>query len=603
MKLRAVSPFGDEREISLDPAKAELGKGGEGTVYSDPMQSDCVAKVFFKPTPHTEQKIEAMLAAPPQNTHFKRPSTGETIAQIAWPLEIVYHAGTNDFAGYTMPRLAAGTAELRNLFALVTRQKYGLQDADTFSTRLYIARNLSAIVSFVHGAGHRMPDLKPDNLQLYNEGGFLCLLDCDGLSIKGEAGRWFHAGVITPEYLAPECFGLTTDQLDQSQDLFALAVILFKLLANNFHPSDGKPLGHHVPSSREEKLEHGLFYIDPAQMDIEAPPSSTFEFLEDETQQLFYRAFLAVPSDRPSAKEWTDHIGQLIQTKQVCVNDLDHDHFSKGCALCYLEAVRNARKAATAASVPTAPSVSVPSQSLSRPTQPFGIHTTWSSPPPPRPTSPPTPPPPPSFPTRLKNLFFGSGGQHGIRKGGVIKRLAILGVAAVALLYIIPATWLEVKRSVICNLLGLCEDPVPRPTDPPWNIVSPPDGGGTLIPPKPDPIPGEMVPLNPPTSPPPSPSKPPERMVPLNPPPSPPRLLTPPKPPGEPVPISPPSPVSPVTPPTPPPPQPSPEERAFFEKAKSADSFGAYEAYIYRYPKGAFVIEAEQAIKRLRGSQ
>jgi|GEM_PF-6942060 len=566
MRLQAITATGSRRPLTLDTAGGKIGAGGEGTVYQDPDDARKVAKIFFKPTPETADKITAMIEAPPPNVSFTRQATGETLPQIAWPEEILVDDATGGFAGYSMAKLADGTSGLHALFAPQTRQKYGLHDANTMSTRLYIARNLSAIVSFIHQAGHRMLDLKPNNLQLYKEGGFLCLLDCDGFSIRGRGNSWHHARVITREYLAPECVGLPTHQMTAEQDLFGLAVILFKLLANNLHPSDGKPLSASVPSSREDKIERRLFYFDPNQNLIEPPPTSTFEFLEDDTQELFCRAFLDRPQDRPSAREWVDHIETLIAAKVACTLNPHHDHFSKGCGLCFLDSLRGGGSA----SAPPAPvrgaSAAQASQSATGSGGFTGIHPTWapstsaSSPPRTKPASAtfkatPTTGSASNLLSKLiatvVNLFRRSTPAPSRKL-----RRALYGVAGLAVVGVaIPKAIVALQDHALCRTVGvLCPDLS--------TLSSPP-----MVSPRPEP-----------SAPPPAPE-----------------VIQPQAPPGSPSPVPTPPPAGPTA-------QTSAREQQYFEQARDLGSVGVaagYEAYLVRYPDGAYADQARQEISRI----
>ena len=379
MMLDATEPRGGgTRRIAIDRSQ-RLGAGGEGEVFAD-RNSDLVYKIFYNPTQYQHDKIQAMLASPPQHCLFQKSGDSRDHPQIAWPMEILREPGGGSFKGYSMPRVSSGTVSLDRLFSIYDIRRYKLQDANTLHTRLYIGRNLSSIVSYIHDAGHVVIDIKPQNIQLYKKGGFCCLLDCDGFTVVRGDGRRFPARVITPEFLAPEHFVSNTGQMGREQDHYGIAVILYRLLNNNLHPTDGVPLDSVVPSDYALKARNRHFAIDPNGL-IGPHQRSVFDYLDDDTQKLFHRAFLATPHDRPTAAEWRDHLDALVSRVQRCASNPLHDHFSKGCGYCALN--QPSRPRAPSPSATTQSVHSSPSGGHSPASSGFaGIFPTWSTPPP-----------------------------------------------------------------------------------------------------------------------------------------------------------------------------------------------------------------------------
>ena len=234
-----------------------LGRGGEGEVFRDALRPDRVVKLFApEVAARKPEKLAAMLARPPAGEVEEHGGRG--IVQIAWPLETV-HDDEGHLVGFTMRHVDfTSTAPLDALFARSARERHRL--ADEFRFRLYAARNLAALLTHLHAAGHCMVDTKPQNIRVYREGALVCLLDCDGYAVAGDGVR-YPATVRSVEFLAPEAFGRPADALGFEQDRFGLAVLLFELLANGAHPSAGTdPTGRHPPDIAG-RLERGLFFI------------------------------------------------------------------------------------------------------------------------------------------------------------------------------------------------------------------------------------------------------------------------------------------------------------------------------------------------------
>ena len=83
-------------------AEDELGRGGEGTVYSLPDQADLVAKVYHTDsrTASAFRKLEVMI------DYF--PVTGDRETghlYVAWPRHIIYDGPAGDAVGFLMPRV------------------------------------------------------------------------------------------------------------------------------------------------------------------------------------------------------------------------------------------------------------------------------------------------------------------------------------------------------------------------------------------------------------------------------------------------------------------------------------------------------------------
>ena len=86
------------------------------------------------------------------------------------------------------------------------RQRLRNKIPERLDFRLYAARNLAAVLHSLHEAGHRVIDLKPQNVLVYSEQvpdavAHVILVDCDGFQIRGPDGRRHDADLATPEFL------------------------------------------------------------------------------------------------------------------------------------------------------------------------------------------------------------------------------------------------------------------------------------------------------------------------------------------------------------------------------------------------------------------
>jgi DNA-binding helix-hairpin-helix protein with protein kinase domain len=173
---------GSNTTITLTKVISE--KGAAGIIYRHPLRADLCIKVYRKPEDASrhEAKVRAMLASPPSDIYADM--SGTRIAQLAWPIEVVRCNGK--FAGFVMPLIGA-TIDMEKLIQPIRRAiPPALPEHLLF--RLRACLNLAILLRNIHLKGHRMIDVKPDNVTVYawnpaapqRGAGCVALLDCDG---------------------------------------------------------------------------------------------------------------------------------------------------------------------------------------------------------------------------------------------------------------------------------------------------------------------------------------------------------------------------------------------------------------------------------------
>ncbi|CAK0750072.1 hypothetical protein CCP3SC1AL1_1730008 [Gammaproteobacteria bacterium] len=321
-------------EIDLDKT-LPLGKGGAGVVYQNPINAHEAIKIyhphFLSKHANLREKVQAMLLFPPGNEEVSVAS--QRYVQIAWP-RMLLENDQGVFRGYTMPLVEKRRSVLLEQVLQKSERKTA-QIREDYRFRIFVARNLAFAVARLHEKNHGVIDLKPPNVLVYRETGFVCLLDCDGYDVRGNSVR-YRADLFTPEYLYPKAHiaGLRPDQIDTlEQDRFALAVILFQLMNNGLHPYQGIPKTNTVPPSIAERITKGLYSYGKRKHPEQDPSKkSLHEYFLEETRELFDRAF--EPSrGKPTALEWQFHFDALIQELRDCSANPDH-HFGKACRSC-----------------------------------------------------------------------------------------------------------------------------------------------------------------------------------------------------------------------------------------------------------------------------
>jgi DNA-binding helix-hairpin-helix protein with protein kinase domain len=302
-----VNTDGEGRELRAgDGTRLVLGalikSGGAGSVYRVRDKPGVVAKLYHDDVdlPLYERKVTAMLALTPQLPDLSE--GGKRYVQIAWPKALLRDA-RNRFVGYTMPAVdVAATSELECVLQEKQASRLGLPTG--LGAKITLAANLSNVIAELHKQRHRVVDLKPVNLRFYPSSLYMAMLDCDGFSIQGQNER-FEAPQFTVDYLAPEFqHGGLTAVGEESQDRFALAVVVFQLLNFGIHPFTGRPANERVPTDIPSRIAARLYaYARTPNAQLSPSPVSGHEAMPAELRLLFDRAFDGPGAGRPSPLE------------------------------------------------------------------------------------------------------------------------------------------------------------------------------------------------------------------------------------------------------------------------------------------------------------
>jgi hypothetical protein len=257
-----------------------------------------------------------MLAAPPDDPQRHR----RNHVSICWPEELSLDSGGLAH-GFVMPRL--DTATHRPVALFWNPEDRALYfPGFTWRYLCVAAANIASVVDLIHRKGHVIGDINEENF-LVNDRALATLVDCDSMQVRDpNTGAIHRCGVSREAYIAPEAFGLTLSALDRGPeaDNWALAVLLFQMLMEGQHPTDGTG----YPEERGARIREGIMPM-LGQPGF-APPkyAMPFSILPPALQQLFERAFRdghATPSGRPTAREWRDQLqlasGVLLQCPQV----------------------------------------------------------------------------------------------------------------------------------------------------------------------------------------------------------------------------------------------------------------------------------------------
>ncbi len=309
---------------------AELGRGGEGTVFDLPGYAGYAAKLYAKPpTQARADKIYAM-------TGLAQP---RLLTLAAWPVATL-HDAKGQLTGFGMPKII-GHRPVFQLYGPKLRLQH-FPKAD-WRFLVHAAANAARAFKLVHDAGHVIGDVNHGNL-VVGPDAMVRFIDCDSFQVEAEGRRWLcDVGVGTHQ--PPEMQGLDSYRgvvRTTHQDDFGLAVILFQMLMLARHPFSGQYTGPGDPPGIEQAIaQHRYaFARDPARTQMLAPGGAPpLDALTPTLQAMFEAAFGAAPEHRPTAASWIPPLEELSQALRRCPRNHAHYYYAEAgrCPWCSVE--------------------------------------------------------------------------------------------------------------------------------------------------------------------------------------------------------------------------------------------------------------------------
>ncbi len=312
----------DEHGLQVELSKV-LGKGGEAEVWSVSTHTASVAKIYHVPSAHNEAKLRAMVAQPPAD-----PTRGRGHVSICWPQALLFDPATNTNLGFLMPRI--DLSRHRELFKIYNARTRQSEAPDfTWAYLVTAAENIASVLDSIHAKGYIVGDVNESNFFISSQA-LATIVDCDSMQVRTPSGT-FHCTVAKPEYMAPELQGANLSKVlrTQPQDNFALAVLIFHLLMEGFHPYAGKWTKAGEAPSLEERIARGDSPYGSSSRISPSPGAPPIEILPTAIRELFVRAFYQGnrdPSRRPSAGEWQAALHTLGSNLSTCAVNPQHQY-------------------------------------------------------------------------------------------------------------------------------------------------------------------------------------------------------------------------------------------------------------------------------------
>lgn len=377
---------------SIITTDKQLGAGGEGTVYTVVGQPDSVAKIYHAHRLNNAlaAKVQAMVADPPEDDTRNNPQLRHV--SIAWPEQVLMSGGK--FVGYVMPKIPKAD----DLYDLLQPQQRARQHPHANHRTIYrTARNFALAMAAIHRKNYVIGDVNFKNA-LFSDTALITIVDCDSMQVTEANGTVHRCLVGLPDYTAPELQGADFSSINRTtdSDTFGLAVLIFQLLMQGFHPFAGRPLpgAPDVEQVHVYCIKHTIFpyeqnpYFEPPKA---APPITA---LPGVIRTLMQRAF--TERKRPSAQEWANALEMVEQRLKQCANDAEHWYPADGaCVICEVD-YNTGRRKRTATNQTAQMQVPLPART---PTAPLSPPATPAATPRAQPFRvPPIPPPPAAQP-------------------------------------------------------------------------------------------------------------------------------------------------------------------------------------------------------------
>lgn len=318
-----------------------LAQGGEGEIYSLQGKQAQVAKIY-KPnivTKTLEQKILSMLENPPSKREH-----------IAWPVDVLFDKN-NQFMGFVMDKLDTGL-NMKEIYGY-DLEKEKKREGVLYTNKVIVAQNICLVLESVHEAGYVFGDFNDKNICV-SESGFVSFFDADSYQFQNKSGT-YRCHVAVAEYIPPEIHRAYEVAKEKSNgkkvtygdlpfptftpetDRFALAIHIYQLLMNGFHPFNGMKHGGDRGAPQKKRVDSVKenLYCFKTGLESHALPVPRKEEMPDYIMNLFDRAFLKGhenPKERPTPKEWYQALMKYEKELVSCSVNSFHEYHKKNSA-------------------------------------------------------------------------------------------------------------------------------------------------------------------------------------------------------------------------------------------------------------------------------
>jgi len=282
---------------------AQIGSGGEGTIWLDPDDPSLLVKVYDDDRLPEPGRIEHLVSHPPI------PLGEKDFAYWAWPLEVAVDPMTGNVVGFLMRRFEKMVPLGRvwnptNRISQISR-RWLVHAAHSFCMRVYV----------LHWHNYFRGDINALN-DFVDRHARVAGIDMD--SVEFRSGDVLYRTPRTrPEFQPPELLENSSNPFERSRhtDVWSLAIVLHMLLRNGEHPFNAVYVGKGKAPSQLDMIREGRWIDDPGHRDFVAPRNvMRFDELPAMLSDLFRRTFQAghgLPTVRPSVLEFIQCLDEV----------------------------------------------------------------------------------------------------------------------------------------------------------------------------------------------------------------------------------------------------------------------------------------------------
>lgn len=189
-------------QIQLDK---EIGRGGEGPVYSIAGSSSECAKIYSKkPSADDHEKLYLMVNNPPQDPSY----SANKHRSIAWPFLMLYaDSKRTQFAGLVMPKVNLKLFKKAIVYMSPDDRRKQYFGSITWQHLFVMARNISSALAAIHDRGYCIGDINESNILIAPDA-LITLIDCDSFQVMDDSRKKIYRCPVGKEdYSAPELQG------------------------------------------------------------------------------------------------------------------------------------------------------------------------------------------------------------------------------------------------------------------------------------------------------------------------------------------------------------------------------------------------------------
>jgi DNA-binding helix-hairpin-helix protein with protein kinase domain len=337
----AIFSDGHIEALDIDTSGRGLGRGATANVYKAISDQGNIyaAKIFHDSGSIDIKRLKALINHNPLN----KTDTSHLGFDFTWPIAAISkNKKLTGVVGFLM-----NLVNMDESYPLSSSFTSPLRQSSTnkhwpLNIRTLIAQRLCSALSLLHENYFVVCDFKPENLRI-TKAGEIVFLDCDSFGVIAPsyaiAPTHFSAGYISPELLNGN---LSPAKADLNQDLFALAVLLFKIFNYGVHPFQGILKVEMACDTDDEKVRMGLYPYGVIDNNRISPiKTSVHECLPMDIRYLFDRSFNTV--NRSTASDWvlvlTKYIENFGFSKcSIESKSVDHIKFEHNeCCVCKLK--------------------------------------------------------------------------------------------------------------------------------------------------------------------------------------------------------------------------------------------------------------------------